>query len=736
MRETELEELNGSVESLTFRRADTGFTVLEMRTEQELVTVVGVLPEVNEGEELRLMGKWDIHPSFGQQFRAELCERYLPATAAAILRYLSSGAVKGVGPATAARIVEAFGDKTLEILEKEPKRLADIRGISAAKAEKIAEEYKKQFSIREAMIFLSNYGMTPSECLRAYKKFGSVTIDIVRENPYSLCGAGIAISFERADAIAKAMDKPADNACRIRAGIVYVLRYNLRNGHTCIPREKILAPSQALLGTHAEEIERQTDGLIEDKQIILKTIGGRDFLFLPTLYQAEAGISNRIKMMLKYPPQPVSTLDADIHAIEKELCITFEGRQAQAIRVAMSKGLLILTGGPGTGKTTTLNGMIRLMENEGLEIALAAPTGRAAKRMSELTGREAKTIHRLLEVEWTQENEISFCRNERNPLEIDALIVDELSMVDVMLFNSLLEAMPLGCRLIMVGDCNQLPPVGAGNVLQDIIASGLLPVVQLTEIFRQAMESLIVTNAHRIVNGEQPVLDKKDRDFFFLQSSSSYSATKLIEELYTTRLPATYNYSPLTDIQILCPSRKGETGTVNLNRLLQDAYNSPEKRKKEITVNGFRLREGDKVMQIKNNYDLIYTKDDGTEGEGVFNGDVGRLEAIDFASGALLVRFEDREVFYPLDAAGDLELAYAVTVHKSQGNEFPAVIMPVLGVQPLLRYRNLLYTAVTRAKNLIILVGRKEEVFAMAENNRKTRRFSALAHFLCEEGEN
>lgn len=735
MKEIELEELNGSVETLTFRRADTGFTVLELRTEQDLVTVVGVLPEVNEGEDLRLMGKWDIHPAFGQQFRAELCERYLPATAAAILRYLSSGAVKGVGPATAARIVEAFGDQTLEILEKEPQRLADIRGISATKAEKIAEEYKKQFSVREVMIFLGNFGMTPSECLRAYKKFGSVTTDIVRENPYALCSAGIGVSFEHADVIAKTMDKPADSACRLRAGIVYVLRYNLRNGHTCIPKEKIFSPAQALLGADIEEIERQTDGLIEDKQIICENIDGRDFLFLPNLYQAESGIANRIKMMLKYPPQPVSTLDSDLRAIEKELSITFEAHQAQAIRVAMSKGLLILTGGPGTGKTTTLNGMIRLMEKEGLEIALAAPTGRAAKRMSELTGREAKTIHRLLEVEWTQDGEISFCRNERNPLEIDALIVDELSMVDVLLFDSLLDAMPLGCRLIMVGDCNQLPPVGAGNVLQDVIESGLLPVVQLTEIFRQAMQSLIVTNAHRIVNGEQPVLDKKDRDFFFLQSTSNYAAAKLVEELYTTRLPASYGYSPLTDIQILCPSRKGEMGTVNLNRVLQETYNPPEKKKKEITVNGFRLREGDKVMQIKNNYDLIYTKDDGTEGTGVFNGDVGRLEMIDFASGALLVRFEDREVYYPLDAAGDLELAYAVTVHKSQGNEFPAVIMPVLGVQPLLRYRNLLYTAVTRAKDIIILVGRRDEVYAMAENNRKTRRFSALSHFLCGEGQ-
>lgn len=733
MKEMELEELSGSVESLTFRRADTGFTVLELNTTQELVTVIGVLPEVNEGEDLRLMGKWDVHPTFGQQFRAEMCERYLPATAAAILRYLSSGAVKGVGPATAARIVETFGDRTLEILEKEPERLADIKGISRAKAEKIADEYKKQFSIREAMIFLGGFGMTPAECLRAYKKFGSITTDIVSQNPYALCSVGIGISFDRADTIARSMDKPVDNACRIRAGILYVLRHNLRNGHTCVPRDKIFAPSQALLDSGNDDIDIQTDKLIEDNQIISETINGRDFLFLPTLYHAEKGISNRIKMMLKYPPQPSSMLLSDIQMIEDELSITYEELQRQAIQTAMSKGLLILTGGPGTGKTTTLNGIIRLMEKEGLNVALAAPTGRAAKRMTELTGRDAKTIHRLLEVEWTQGDEMSFARNDRNPLDADAVIVDELSMVDVLLFESLLDALPLGCRLIIVGDCNQLPPVGAGNVLQDLIDSGILPVVQLKEVFRQALESLIVTNAHRIVSGEPPIIDKKDKDFFFLPANASMPAVKLVNDLFTTRLPTSYDYSPMTDIQVLCPSRKGELGTVNLNRVLQNSYNPADKNKREITVNGFILREGDKVMQIRNNYDLIFSRDDGQEGTGVFNGDVGTLERIDLGAGAVLVRFDDREVYYPMESVTDLELAYAVTVHKSQGNEFPAVVMPVFGVQSLLCYRNLLYTAVTRAKSLMILVGHSQEILAMVENDRKTRRFSALMHFLCKE---
>lgn len=733
---TELVELNGSVESLTFRRADTGFTVLELSANQELVTVVGVLPEVNEGEELKLMGRWDVHPSFGQQFRAEMCERYLPATANAILKYLSSGAIKGIGPATAAKIVERFGDKTLDVLEKEPERLAEIKGISKPKAMKIAEEYKKQFSIREVMIYLGNLGMTPSECLRAYKRFGCATVDIVSANPFALCSSGIGIGFERADAIAGLMTTPIDSVCRIRAGILYVLRYNLRNGHTCIPRDKIIAPANALLGERGDVIEDALDGLIEDRQIIIKNMRGRDFLFLPDLYNAEKSCAERIKFMLRYPPQLGTMLESDITDVEYELNITFEELQRKAIRAAMTQGLLILTGGPGTGKTTTLRGIIRLMEKQGLTVALAAPTGRAAKRMSELTGAEAKTIHRLLEVEWSHDDEMTFARNERNPLEIDALIVDELSMVDVRLFSCLLEALPLGCRLIMVGDSNQLPSVGAGNVLQDLTASGVLEVVRLKEIFRQSMQSLIVTNAHKIVCGEMPDLSKRDKDFFFLPSNNSMSAVNLVADLYVKRLPASYGYSPMTQMQILCPSRKGELGTVNLNRVLQNVINPPDKKKKEINVNGFILREGDKIMQIRNNYDLIYIRDDGQEGTGVFNGDMGVLEKVDLPSGALVVRFEDRLVAYPMDTASDLELAYAVTVHKSQGNEFQAVIMPVLRVQQLLKYRNLLYTAVTRAKELLILVGSKEEIYQMTENNKKTLRFSGLTDFLCEENVN
>ena len=666
-------ELRGSVEDVTFYRPDTGFTVLDLNSEGELVTVVGVLPALSAGEELRLMGHWDVHASFGRQFRAELCERSLPSTAGQLLKYLSSGAVKGIRAATAEKIVEAFGDRTFDILENEPERLATI-----------------------------------------------------------LCSEDIHMGFERADVIAQAMPNRPDAIHRVRAGVIYVLRHNLHNGHTCIPREKLLTPSRDLLNTDTDTIEIALDGLLEDRQLVSKTIGSREFIFLPSVYSAEKSAAERIRIMLRFPPAGKLALEKEIQRVEQESGIQYEEKQRLAITTAVQKGLLILTGGPGTGKTTTLKGILTLFERDGLDVALAAPTGRAAKRMSELTGKEAKTIHRLLEVEWTENDRPVFARDARNPLEADAVIVDELSMVDINLFSSLLDALPLGCRLVMVGDSDQLPPVGAGNVLQDLIQSGLLPTVQLTEVFRQAMESLIVTNAHRIVNGETPVLDRNDADFFFMHRPAPYLAERTVTELCAARLPKAYGYSPISDIQVLCPSRKGDLGTVNLNRVLQGVLNPPEKKKQEITINGRILRTGDKVMQTKNNYDLPWTRD-GENGSGVFNGDVGILERIEHASSTLYVLFDDRTAMYSFESAAELELAYAITVHKSQGSEFEAVVMPVLNVVPQLSYRNLLYTAVTRAKSKMILVGSRDVVHRMVENDKKTRRFSALRAFLTEE---
>ena len=541
------------------------------------------------------------------------------------------------------------------------------------------------------------------------------------------------IGFERADAIACSMSDRPDDIFRTMAAAVHVIRHNLSNGHTCIPRDKIYAPCLELIGAGRDDVDEALEQLLLGKQLVSKKLKGREFLFLPYIFNAEKDSADHIKMILRFPPPTRSTLDEEIRLAEKRENIVYGEKQRFAVKTAVERGLLILTGGPGTGKTTALKGIISLFEQQGLDISLAAPTGRAAKRMSEVTGREAKTIHRLLEVEWDDSDRPVFQRNERNPLEANAVIVDELSMVDIYVFSSLLKALPIGCRLVMVGDSDQLPPVGAGNVLSDMIESGLLPVVQLTEVFRQAMESLIVTNAHSIVKGEMPQLDCRDRDFFFIERDV-YSVPETVTELCASRLPKAYGYSPLDDIQVICPSRKGETGSVNINRLLQERLNPQDGNKKEITLRGRLFREGDKVMQIKNNYDIYWEK--GREnGTGIFNGDIGILKKIDAAGGVIIVEFDGRAAEYPVDAALELELAYAITVHKSQGNEFEAVVMPAAGITPRLSYRNLLYTAVTRAKSIMIIVGSRGQIRTMTENDKKAARYSALKYLLTEEYE-
>lgn len=734
--EKELLQLCGTVEQLVFQNENTGFTVLELNTGQNLVTVVGEMPSVCEGEQLRILGDWTSHPSFGIQFKAQMCERTMPTTSAAILRYLSSGAIKGIGPVTAQKLVETFGDKTLEILENEPQRLCEIKGITHTRAMKMAEEFQKMFGIREIMIYLGQYGITPAESLRVWKALGANCVDRIRANPYLLCTEGLRIGFDRADAIAMEMDRPQDDPFRVRAGILHVMRHNLGNGHTCLPADKLAAAAARMLGISLEQAEETLAELQMDKSLAGETFGAHTFIFTPPLHRAELYAAGRLKMMTMFPPQCFFDVEEHIAVIEKEQGIQYEKLQREAIIQALSKGILILTGGPGTGKTTTLNAIIQILEWKGQRVMLAAPTGRAAMRMSQVTGREAKTIHRLLEVEWDQDDRPIFARNEKNLLECDALVVDELSMVDASLFSSLLTALPLGSRLIMVGDSDQLPSVGAGDVLHDLIDSGTLPVVQLQEVFRQSMQSLIVSNAHRIVRGELPDLSVRNNDFFFLPKSSPSEITKTIIGLCGERLPRTYGYSPLTDIQVLCPSRKGELGVVELNRRLQQEINPPELGKREITLHMTLLREGDKVMQIKNDYDIPWNRPDGTSGTGVFNGDVGILESVDKASGTLMVRFDDRLAMYGSENAENLDLAYAVTVHKSQGNEFPAVIMPMYPGPPQLYYRNLLYTAVTRAKSLLILVGIQRVVAQMVENNRKTKRYSGLKFFLTRKEEN
>ena len=700
-------------------------------SEGEPLTVVGSFPQLAEGVEVRLLGEWVNHSTYGNQFKASLVEQTLPSDAAGILRYLASGIIKGVRESTAVKIVEAFGTEAFDVIENDVNRLAAVKGISKPKARKIQQEFKAQFASRETLQALTGLGLTLEEAFSAYKLYKTDAYDIISDNPYAfVCENGY--TFERADEIAENIKSPDLNEYRYQACIVYVVRHNLDNGHTCLPRKSVLKSAMNYLECSEDDAEIAIDNALQGQQLFAEEINGKEFLFLPEIYQAETAVAERIKLMVNYPPRQINIISSEIYAFEQSNNIEFDDRQRAAIEIAVNQGMLILTGGPGTGKTTTVRGIIALMKSRGMNVALAAPTGRAAKRMSELTGFEAKTIHRLLEVEYKDGAiEPSFVYNRKNKLDVDAVIIDELSMVDIKLFDSFLEALPMSARLIMVGDKDQLPPVGAGNVLKDLTESGLIPVVQLEKIFRQAMESLIVTNAHLVVSGEMPDMSHNDikSDFFLLNENSPYNASKKIVDLVTRRLPTSYGFDILTDIQVLCPSRKGDVGTENLNFLLQQRLNPAARGKAEIKHNGYVLREGDKVMQIKNNYDVPWFKS-GENGTGVFNGDIGILTKIDKANDILNVMFDDREAMYSLESAKQLELAYAMTVHKSQGSEFEAVVLPVIATPEKLCYRNLFYTALTRAKNLLVLVGNERAVRLMVENDKKSRRYSALGYFL------
>ncbi|HEX3038671.1 MAG TPA: ATP-dependent RecD-like DNA helicase [Caproiciproducens sp.] len=730
MQEEKLLEMTGSVEQVIFRNDKNGYSILEINNGEELVTAVGTMPFVSVGEELHVVGSWVNNPNYGTQFKVEAYERSKPANSAAMLKYLSSGAVKGIGPGTAAKIVDMFGENSLNVIENEPDRLCAIKGITKSRAGKMSDEIKTLHGIKEIMLYLGSFGISPEEAVRVWKLFGIQSAERVREDPYCLCEDSLEIGFERADGIAASLERPQDDNCRIQAGILYVLKHNVNNGHTCLPAKKLVDTSARMLGVERELAAETLEALKAEASVVSAFFCDKEFIFTQKLYRSEVYIAGRIAMLVRYPAQSIIGIENYITNIEETFHIEYAERQKQAIREALSKGILILTGGPGTGKTTTLNAIIKILEMKGEKVLLAAPTGRAAKRMSELTGKEAKTIHRMLQVEWDENDQPVFAKNEKNLLECDALIIDELSMVETTVFEAVLRALPLGCRLIMVGDCDQLPSVGPGNVLADLIATGLLPVVQLDQIFRQSMQSLIVTNAHRIIDGRMPELFNRASDFFFLPYGSPAEIADVIVELCRTRLPASYGYSPLTDIQVLTPGRKGVLGTGELNRRLQAAINPPEKEKKEITINGSLFREGDKVMQIKNDYNLPWAKQDGTSGEGVFNGDMGVLFEIDRRASILKVLMDDRIVMYEIEIASELELAYAMTVHKSQGNEFPAVVIPMYPGAPQLYYRNLLYTAITRAKSLLILAGTHKTIQTMVENDRKTNRYTGLRYFL------
>lgn len=728
MREQEMVQIRGTVEDVLFANPENGFAVIELDTGEELLPVVGELCGVEPGEELTITGSYASHPKFGYQFKAALFERSLPTSLTAIRKYLASGAVKGIGPALAGRIVDTFGSKTLEVLEKSPERLSEVKGISKRKAEELVQEFNQMFGMRMVMIFLSSHGLSSSQSVKVYKKWGPMAMDLLKANPYLLCGGEFGVEFEKADRMALSLEIPPDSPQRVFGGITYMLRHNLHNGHTCLSRDVVAAKCAQLLQLSKDRVEAEIDTRIGEEELF-SIQRNREYLFLPDLYGAERYVALRISLMLQNRYFETRNVDKMIDKVEQEKGISYEGLQREAIRQALSRSVLILTGGPGTGKTTTLNAIIELLEGEGLKLAIAAPTGRAAKRISEVTGKEAKTVHRLLEVDFSDESRSKFLHNEQHPLDADAVVIDEMSMVDIFLFESLLRGIKMGCRLILVGDSDQLPSVGPGNVLRDLIDSGKIPTVELKQVFRQAAESLIVTNAHKIVEGIMPDLSVKDKDFFFLSRLNAENASKTVVELAAERLPKSYGFSPVADIQVLAPQRKGDLGVNTLNTRLQAAINPPAPGKKEWKGMFYTFREGDKVLQTRNNYDIEWDKN-GEKGLGVFNGDIGIIREIDHPAGTIDIDFDDRICTYTFDMAAELELAYAVTVHKSQGSEYDAVILPILGGYDKLYFRNLLYTAVTRAKKLLILVGSQKRIAYMVENNLRTLRYTGLKFFL------
>lgn len=721
--------IEGTVENILFKNEANGYVVLDLDAGGELITVVGELGDIEEGEGLILEGNYVTHRKFGTQFRAEYCERKLPDTVVNIEKYLASGAIKGIGPGLAKKIVNVFGAQTLDIMEHDPMRLSEIKGISVSRCEEIADEARKLFALRCILSFLAQYDIKSQFAMRTYRKFGGDSMTLLKQNPYLLCGESIELDFRKADSIAYDMHIDRSDRKRVIAGMQYILRANTSLGHSCLPLETLLQKSGTALGISETDFYRCYNAALDDNELFEYIKNEREYVYLPDYFYAEQFIADRIHILKDFSSPEDFNYDTLINIEEEEHSIRYEKLQRQAITTAVSRGLMILTGGPGTGKTTTLNAIISIFEKKGCRVLLAAPTGRAAKRMSDLTGCEAKTIHRLLEVVYDAGGRTVFAHNETNPLECDVLVIDEMSMVDVLLFEKLLRAVRLGCKLIMVGDSDQLPSVGAGNLLSDLIACGIVPTIELKEIFRQAQQSCIVTNAHRIVSGQYPDLTQKNNDFFFFKRDDYEKSVQLVADLVKTRLPKAYKYSPVEDIQVLTPSRKGTLGSVELNKVLQNELNPPAQGKAEYKSYIFTFREGDKVMQTRNNYDIVWNKD-GEQGTGIFNGDIGIIRKISPAAMTAVIDFDGRIASYPFDLLSQVELAYAITVHKSQGCEFEAVIIPLMGGFEKLSYRNLLYTAVTRAKKLLILIGSEEKIHEMVDNNKRTRRYTCLRAML------
>ena len=731
MPEQQLEQIEGTVEDIIYENEDSGYTVFEVSGGGVITVVCGTVGELHAGESVVCRGRFENHATYGRQFHAQECETDMPKDLEAVYAFLASRSLPYIGAKTADKIMDRFGAEALEVIANDPARLTEIPGISPDKADRIQQEFKRMFGMRELIAYLAQFEISPRKAMEVFRVFGPGAMQAIAANPYLLCGEPLQLDFRHADSIAQYYHMAGDCVQRLEAALQRTLRHNAGNGHTCLPRAQLLETAANFIHQPPEKLAAALDRCIQTDELGVRMFDAVPYIYLPDLLAAEEDIAKRLAMLTRRGKNTARDLDKNIQILELTQGFAYAPLQKEAIRKAMTENCLVLTGGPGTGKTTTVNAILQLLENQAERVALCAPTGRAAKRLSELTGRKASTIHRLLEVDYTG-GVVSFIHNDKNLLKCDVVILDEMSMVDVKLFQALIAALRYSCRIIMVGDADQLPSVGPGNILGEIIRSGCVPTVCLNEIFRQAAQSLIVENAHRIINSEPLKKGGKTDDFFFLDADGD-AARKLVCDLVTTRLPRSYGFDPIRDIQVLCPTKLGPTGTQALNVELQNLLNPEQKGKPQLQSASRVFRVGDKVMQVRNNYEIVWNRIGGEQGVGAYNGDIGIVESINIRDRSMVVRMDDKRLIYPAENLNELEIAYAITVHKSQGSEFPAVILPAAQIPPRLCYRNLFYTGVTRARKLCIVAGRRDVVNRMMSNIRQNLRYSGLAQLLQAE---